>query len=101
MRPSGVPRVRLSAPTLALLLTALAVLVIAITLALILRRGWIWVAGVVWVLLMMWSRTYLHAHWLSDVVAGFLEGVAVSTLVWALVEVWRVRRAQRVAADDS
>lgn len=74
---------------------------IAITLALILRRGWIWVAGTVWVLLMMWSRTYLHAHWLSDVVAGFLEGVAVSTLVWALVEVWRVRRAQRVAEVDS
>lgn len=69
---------------------------IAITLALILRRGWVWAAGAVWVLLMMWSRTYLHAHWLSDVTAGFLEGVAVSTLVWALVEVWRVRRAQRV-----
>ncbi len=69
---------------------------IAITLALILRRGWVWAAGAVWVLLMMWSRTYLHAHWLSDVTAGFLEGVAVSTLVWALVEVWRARRAQRV-----
>ena len=74
---------------------------IAITLALILRRGWIWVAGAVWVLLMMWSRTYLHAHWLSDVTAGLLEGVAVSTLVWALVEVWRVRRAQRVVAAAS
>lgn len=69
---------------------------IAVTLGLILRRGWVWVAGAMWVALMMWSRTYLHAHWLSDVVAGFLEGVAVATLVWALVEVWRVRRAQRL-----
>ncbi len=74
---------------------------IAITLALILRRGWVWAAGAVWVLLMMWSRTYLHAHWLSDVTAGFLEGVAVSTLVWALVEVWRVRRAQRVVGASA
>ncbi len=73
---------------------------IAVTLALILRRGWIWAAGVVWVLLMMWSRTYLHAHWLSDVTAGLLEGVAVSTLVWALIDVWRVRRAQRVVGDE-
>ncbi|MGN7186370.1 phosphatase PAP2 family protein [Microbacterium enclense] len=69
---------------------------IAVTLALILRRRWVWVVGAAWVVLMMWSRTYLHAHWLSDVVAGFLEGVAVATLVWALVEVWRVRRAQRL-----
>lgn len=69
---------------------------IAVTLALILRRRWVWVVGAAWVVLMMWSRTYLHAHWLSDVMAGFLEGVAVATLVWALVEVWRVRRAQRL-----
>ncbi len=62
---------------------------VAVTLALILRRGWIWAAGAVWVVLMMWSRTYLHAHWLSDVTAGLLEGVAVATLMWALVEVWR------------
>ncbi|AOX45573.1 MULTISPECIES: phosphatase PAP2 family protein [unclassified Microbacterium] len=71
---------------------------IAVVLGLILRRGWVWAAGVVWVVAMMWSRTYLHAHWLSDVTAGLLEGIAVSTLVWALVEVWRVRRAQRLVA---
>lgn len=71
---------------------------IAVTLALILRRRWVWVVGAAWVVLMMWSRTYLHAHWLSDVVAGFLEGVAVATLVWALIEVWRARRAQRLVA---
>ncbi|MDQ1138064.1 membrane-associated phospholipid phosphatase [Microbacterium sp. SORGH_AS 1204] len=69
---------------------------IAVTLALLLRRRWVWVVGAAWVVLMMWSRTYLHAHWLSDVVAGFLEGIAVATLVWALIEVWRVRRAQRL-----
>ncbi len=71
---------------------------IALTLALILRRRWVWVAGTAWVLLMMWSRTYLHAHWLSDVVAGALEGVVVATLVWSAIEVARERRAQRAAA---
>ena len=73
---------------------------IAVTLGLILRRRWVWAAGAAWVVLMMWSRTYLHAHWLSDVVAGFLEGVVVATLVWAAVEVWRVRRAQRSIAAE-
>ncbi|MEV8241491.1 phosphatase PAP2 family protein [Microbacterium testaceum] len=74
---------------------------IAVVLGLILRRRWVWIAGVVWVVLMMWSRTYLHAHWLSDVVAGALEGIAVSTFVWALIQVVRERRAQRLTATSA
>lgn len=66
---------------------------VAITLGLLLRRWWVWVAGIVWVLYMMWCRCYLHAHWLSDVVAGLLEGIAVATLVWVAVEAFRDRRA--------
>ena len=64
-----------------------------ITLALIFRRWYIWTLGAVWVLWMMWGRTYLHAHWLSDVVAGLLEGIAVATLVWYAIEAVRDRRA--------
>jgi undecaprenyl-diphosphatase len=74
--------------------TAVATTVV-ITLALLLRRRSLWIGGVLWVLLMMWSRTYLHAHWLSDVVAGLLEGIVVSTLVWCAMEAWRDRRALR------
>lgn len=74
---------------------------IAVSLGLILRRRWVWIAGACWVVLMMWSRTYLHAHWLSDVVAGALEGVVVATLVWAVVEVLRVRRTRPRAGDSS
>lgn len=67
----------------------------AVTLGLLLRRWYVWVGGVVWVVLMMWSRTYLRAHWLSDVLAGLLEGIAVATLVWCAVEAVRDRRAAR------
>ncbi|MET0735840.1 MAG: phosphatase PAP2 family protein [Microbacterium sp.] len=74
---------------------------VAVVLALLLRRGWVWGAGVVWVLLMMWSRTYLQAHWLSDVVAGFLEGIAVATLVWVAVEAVRDRRASRSVSSST
>ncbi|MFS0792718.1 phosphatase PAP2 family protein [Microbacterium sp. 1P10AE] len=71
---------------------------IVVTLGLILRRRWVWAVGVAWVVLMMWSRTYLHAHWLSDVTAGALEGLAVATIAWSAIEVARERRAQRAAA---
>ena len=54
-----------------------------------------WLIGIAWVLWMMWARTYLHAHWLSDVIAGMLEGIAVATLVWCAVEAIRDRRAVR------
>jgi undecaprenyl-diphosphatase len=74
--------------------TAVATTVV-VTLALLLRKWYLWVGGVLWVLWMMWARTYLHAHWLSDVVAGLLEGIAVATLVWCAVEAVRDRRAVR------
>lgn len=56
---------------------------IAVTLGIILRRTWVWVAGVAYAVLMMLSRTYLGAHWLSDTVGGVLVGAAVAVIVWA------------------
>ncbi|RUR03379.1 phosphatase PAP2 family protein [Labedella endophytica] len=67
----------------------------AVVLGLLLRHGYVWALGSLWVILMMWSRTYLRAHWLSDVIAGMLEGVVVATLVWCVVEAVRDRRAAR------
>ena len=58
---------------------------IAVALGFILRRTWAWVAGVVYVVLMALSRTYLGAHWLSDTIGGALLGAAVAVLVWALL----------------
>ncbi|MEV3854885.1 phosphatase PAP2 family protein [Streptomyces sp. NPDC050095] len=45
------------------------------------RKVW-WPVGVVLTLAMMWSRTWLHAHWLSDTGAGALAGAGVGLLVW-------------------
>lgn len=80
--------------------TAVATTVVVI-LGFLLRRWYVWLLGSVWVLAMMWSRTYLQAHWLSDVVAGMLEGVAVATLVWIAVEAARDRRATRAVSSLS
>lgn len=35
---------------------------------------------------MAWSRTHLQAHWLSDVTAGALIGVAVTVAAFALID---------------
>ncbi len=62
----------------------------------LLLRHWIWWAvGAVWVLWMAWSRTYLAAHWLTDVIGGVFLGVAVGILGWAVVETIRRRRVAR------
>ena len=72
---------------------------IALTLGLLLRRWYVWLIGGVWVMWMMWARTYLHAHWLSDVSAGMLEGIAVATLVWCAIEAVRDRRAAQATTE--
>ncbi|MEZ5125236.1 MAG: phosphatase PAP2 family protein [Thermoleophilia bacterium] len=50
------------------------------------------------------SRTFVMAHWLSDVAGGVMVGVAVSTGALAINE-WRARHSERsstrAAADDS
>lgn len=77
--------------------TAVATTVVVV-LGIALRRRLVWVLGAIWVITMMWSRTYLAAHWLSDVIAGMLEGIAVATLVWVCAEAARDRRAAHLSA---
>lgn len=72
-----------------------------IILGLLLRRWYVWAIGAAWVVWMMWARTYLHAHWLSDVLAGLLEGIAVACLVWCVIEGVRERRAMRSQASTT
>lgn len=53
------------------------------------KSGWtrlcVIVAASTWTVAMMWSRTALHVHWLSDTVAGALLGWGVAVLVRAAV----------------
>ena len=55
------------------------------------RHRWMYIVsgcvGTIVVLAMMWSRTALHVHWLSDTVSGALIGVALGLTIarWILV----------------
>lgn len=66
---------------------------LAVVLGLILRRGWVWAAGIAYTILMMLSRTYLGAHWVSDTIGGALVGAGVAVIVWAPMAL-RLQREQ-------
>ncbi|MGR4879572.1 phosphatase PAP2 family protein [Streptomyces sp. LARHCF249] len=61
------------------------------------RRLW-WAAGTVFTLAMMWSRTWLHAHWLSDTAAGAAAGAGAGLLVWWLLRPALERERERAGA---
>lgn len=49
----------------------------------------VWFAAFAWTLCMMWSRTALGVHWLSDTVAGGLLGLSVAIIAQ---RIWGRRR---------
>ncbi|MET4639374.1 phosphatase PAP2 family protein [Mycetocola sp. 2940] len=55
----------------------------AVALGIIFPRVWVWIAGAIWVALMMFSRTYLGVHWLTDTIGGALLGAGVVLILWA------------------
>ncbi|WP_019178800.1 phosphatase PAP2 family protein [Microbacterium yannicii] len=54
---------------------------LAVAAFIIFPRVWVAVVGAGWVLLMAFSRTYVHAHWLSDTIGGALLGAGAAVLV--------------------
>ncbi|MGA7206022.1 MAG: phosphatase PAP2 family protein [Specibacter sp.] len=63
--------------------TAAFVVLIAVLLSPAVRRYW-WPVGIAFVLVMMWSRTFVAAHWLSDTFAGTVLGTGAALLLWWL-----------------
>jgi membrane-associated phospholipid phosphatase len=62
--------------------TALLVVVVGALLVPAARRPMWWLGGTLFTLAMMWSRTWLHAHWLSDTLAGAMAGAGCGLLLW-------------------
>ncbi|MGR2752292.1 phosphatase PAP2 family protein [Agromyces arachidis] len=57
--------------------------VMATAFGLTFMRTWVWVAGAAYAVIMMASRMYLGAHWVSDVIGGMLLGAGAAVIVWA------------------
>ena len=74
---------------------------ISVALAILLQRRWVWFAGAAWTVLMIFSRTYLGVHWLSDTVGGLLLGGAVAVFVWAPLAAKLHKEWSRAVPPDS
>lgn len=70
---------------------------VAVIAAVLFPRVWVVVVGAAWVFAMAFSRTQVHAHWLSDTVAGALLGVGIALIVAATLTARLTRESERRA----
>src|SRR5690606_8696144 len=68
--------------------------VIAVALGILLPHLWVRMLGAAYAIAMMFSRTQLGAHWLTDTVAGAFVGAAVALLCFAVI-------AQKLAEEGA
>jgi membrane-associated phospholipid phosphatase len=59
------------------------------------RRRWWFIAAAAVVAVMVWSRTYLQVHWLSDALAGAILGIAMTLLCFGVVQILLGRASRR------
>ncbi|MFI5980241.1 phosphatase PAP2 family protein [Streptomyces sp. NPDC051555] len=62
-------------------------------------RRWWWLFGAGYAAAMMWSRTWLHAQWASDTLAGALVGAGACLLLWWAFSRPLATEAERTAAN--
>lgn len=74
---------------------------IAVSLAIIFARTWVWYVGAIYTVAMALSRTYLGAHWLSDTIGGALLGAGIAVIVWAPLAARLNRERKPRPATDS
>lgn len=59
-------------------------------------RAWVVAVGLAWVLVMAFSRTNVHAHWLSDTVGGVFIGAGMALVVAGALVGPLTRESERV-----
>lgn len=69
--------------------------VIATVAVILFPRVWVALLGVAWTVLMAFSRTQVHAHWLSDTLGATILGIATTLLVAAALTIPVVRERER------
>ncbi|MER5733633.1 phosphatase PAP2 family protein [Streptomyces sp. NPDC002138] len=62
-------------------------------------RRWWWLFGGGYTAAMMWSRTWLHAQWLTDTFGGALAGAGACLLLWRVFARLLETEAERAAAN--
>lgn len=55
----------------------------AVFLSLIFRNRWVTLVALVWAMIISYSRIYLGAHFISDVVGGVLAGICIAMILYA------------------